>query len=70
MMESGIKHEQLDKNKKKKLETFGWDGKAFYKFLTMIHSIGLIKSGLRTYLFTKITMRKKKKRARTNSVMK
>lgn len=25
MTESGLKHEQLEKNKKKKYETFGWD---------------------------------------------
>jgi hypothetical protein len=30
LTESGLKHEQLEKNKKKKYETFGWDGTFFY----------------------------------------
>jgi hypothetical protein len=28
--ESGIKHEHFEKNKKKKYETFGWDGIDYY----------------------------------------
>ena len=58
--ESGLKHESYEKNKKKKYETFGWDGfYLIFKFLMRNHFLGLTKKDVKIFHFIKNNMKLK-----------